>query len=76
VEQPSVHLLQKQAVERESRLRMGAWVFPVFQELTAELQSEVRVAMQVKQPIPPASWVPRPFDILTQESSSERAMQR
>jgi hypothetical protein len=39
----------------------------VVRELTEELQSEVRLAIEVKQPTPPASWDPRLFDILIEE---------
>jgi hypothetical protein len=45
---------------------MGLREFSVFQELTEVLQSEMRAAMQVQQPmsLPPASWALLLFDIL------------
>ena len=65
--QASVYTWQAQWVGRKSRLQMGQREFPVVREPAEELQSEVRLAVQVKQPTPPASLTPRPFDILIEE---------
>jgi hypothetical protein len=45
-------------------------------ELAEELQSEVSLAMRAKQPTPRASWALRTFDILIEEKTPERAIQK